>query len=79
METSLLFDLSEVTRSWMSSEKISSCQGISFTPTFAPELSLPCTKSKFTWGRNWFSVCPISSPLRSLLSHRVGYPCLDTS
>ena len=80
MEISLLFDLSEVTRCWMSSEKSSSCQGISFTPTFVPELSLLYIKSKFTRGRSWFSVCPTSSPPQLLLlSHRLGYPCADTS
>ena len=79
METSLLSDLSEVTRCWMFSEKISSCQGISFTPTLVPELSLLCTKSKFTRRRNWLSVCPTSSPPHLLLNHRLGYLCPDIS
>ena len=79
MERSPLFDLSEVTRFWMSSENISCCQRISFTPTFVPELSLPCTKSKFTRGRNWLFACPMSSLSRLVLNHRLGYRCIDTS
>ncbi len=78
-EPSLSFDLSEVIRSWTSSENISGCRGILFTPTFVLELSLPCTKSKFTRGRNWFCVCPTSSLPRLSLNHKLGYPCLDIS
>jgi len=78
-EPSPLFDLSEVTRSWMSSENISCCQGISFTPTFVPELLLLYTKSKFTRGRNWLFVYPTSSLPRLLLNHKLGYRCIDTS
>jgi len=77
MELSPLSDLSEVTRYWMSSENISRSRGILFTPTFVRESSLPCTRSKSTWGRNWLYVCPTSSlPLLSL-NHKLGYPCAD--
>lgn len=76
-EPSPLFDLSEVTKFWTSSENISGCRGILFTPTFVLELSLACIKSKFIRGRNWLSVCPTSSLPPLSLNHKLGYPCID--
>lgn len=78
-ETSPLFDSSEVTESWTSSESILWSQRISFTPTSGPELSLPYIKSRFTRGRNWFSVCPTNSLPRLSPIPNPGYRCLDTS
>ena len=79
METSHLFDSLEVTESWTSSESISRSQGISFTPTFGPGLSLLCIKSKFTPARRWFSVYPISCLPRWLLNLNLGNLCIDIS
>jgi hypothetical protein len=78
-ETFPLFDSSEVTESWTSSESILWSQRISFTPTFGPGLSLPYIKSRFTRGRNWFSVCPTNSLPRLFPIPNPGYRCLDTS
>jgi hypothetical protein len=78
-ETSPLFDSSEVIESWTSSESILWSQRISFTPTFAPGLSLPYIKSRFTRGRNWFYVCPTNSLPRLSPISNPGYRCLDTS
>jgi hypothetical protein len=78
-ETFPLFDSSEVTESWTSSESILWSQRISFTPTFGPRLSLPYIKSRFTRGRNWFSVCPTNSLPRLFPIPNPGYRCLDTS
>ena len=79
METSHLFDSLEVTESWTSSESISRSQGISFTPTFGPESSPPCIKSRFILARNWFSVYPTSCLPCWSLNLNPGYRCIDTS
>ncbi len=79
MGTSPLFDSFEVTESWMSSESILSSQRILFTPTFGPELSLPCIKSRFIPARNWFSVYLTSYLLCWSLNLNQGNRCIDTS
>jgi hypothetical protein len=79
MGTSPLFDSFEVIESWMSSESISWSQRISFTPTFGPELSLPCIKSRFILARNWFSVYPTSCLPFWPLNLNPGNRCIDTS
>jgi len=79
METSLLFDSSEVTESWTSSESTLRSQEISFTLMFGPGLSLPCIKSRSTPARRWFSVYLTSCLPRWSLNLNPGYPCIDTS
>jgi hypothetical protein len=78
-EPSPSFDLSEVTKSWTSSENISGCRGILFTPMLVLKSLLVCIKSKSTRGRNWLSVCPTSFLPRLSLNRKLGYPCLDIS
>jgi hypothetical protein len=79
MEISPLFDSFEVTESWMSSESILKSQGISFTPTFGPELSLPCITSRFTLERNWFFAYLTSCLPCWSLNLNLGYRCVGTS
>ena len=79
MEPSPLFDSFEVTESWTSSESILRSQGISFTPTFGPELSLACITFRFTLMRNWFSAYPTSCLPFWSPNLNSGYRCIDTS
>jgi hypothetical protein len=79
MEAFPLFDSSEVTESWTSSESILKSQGIWFTLTSGPEFSLACIKSRSTLTRRRFSVYLTGCPPRQSLNLNPGYLCIDTS
>ena len=79
MGTSPLFDSFEVIESWTSSESIFWFQGSSFIPTFGPESSPPCIKSRSILARNWFSVYPTSCLPCWSLNLNPGYRCIDAS